>query len=229
MDLIITFCKSRSAQFGQIIKECNKFKDFTLLDGIYKLQIEYLEILENWESFSLVLNNAITWSSFGFKIKGRLVAHKSDIKKIFYDLQDLMYCIKEFQVVNDQLGYCNQTFWGCNKLDSVHVLPNYYSKHKGWYLFGTLDQGAWKIDKDRILNTLLKEAELKHLDKCPNFKKERIQEVVDALPASIDIATKHWKMVTTIQFKDGAFKQVCTGIEWIGNYIDFKPEEILHQ
>lgn len=227
MDLTLAFSKSRSGSFGQVVRECSKFNEFTFTDGRYTLTISYMEALSLWDSFQIIFANAVNWASFEFKIKDRPVAGRADIKRIYYDLQELMYCLKQYQTVADPEAYCAQDFWGCNRLKSVQVMPDFYHTAAGWFSFGTLVDGNWKIDKQRILGTLLKEAQLKHLDSCPNFNQKRIEHVVQALPDQIDIATRNWKLKTSLQFADGTFKQVCTGIEWTGHYAEYKPENFL--
>lgn len=226
MGLTLSFSKSRSAAYNQVLKECRKFQNFSETDDLKTLQLGFTEIFDQWESFNSILHTAIKWTSFAMFIQDRSVS-KSEVKKIFYSLQELKNCLLGYYSDIDKISYCGHTFWGCHRLTSVQVLPSWYTIDKGWYTIGSLENGSWKIDKEKILTKLLSEAERRYLDQCPNFNKEKIREVVHALPDRLDIANKHWRFKTSLQFKEGQFKDVVTGIEWIGDFSEFKPEQIL--
>jgi hypothetical protein len=227
VDLTLTFSRSRSLAFSQVIRECGKFQGFKLEGNTYILSTPYSLAIQNWEAFSFVLLTTMSWSSFSFEMDGRMIIGNSDIKNIYYSLQELMYCMKEYQSEYDGPAYCSQSIWGCLKLNSVEVLPHWYNKEKGWFTIGHLEDGTWIIDKSRILNTLLNEAKDNHAFNCPNFNEAMIANVLSALPDSIDIATRNWRLKTETKFVAGQFKQVCTGLTWIGDRTEFKPEQLL--
>jgi len=227
MDIQLSFGVSKSAMYKKVLRECSKFPGFTLEDGFHTVNLTFKEIVENWESFNFIFHHIVKWSSFSFVIKGKSIVSYSDIKKIFYSLQELKQCMKGYQEAFDKDDHCNYTFWGCHKLKSIEVLPHFYMKDKGWYIYGNLEDGQWKINKDYIFNKLMHEAQSNLVISCPNFNPNRILEVVNSLPDKIDIATKNWKLKLSTQFLNGQFVKVCTGIDWIGDFSDFNPAEIL--
>lgn len=227
MEIKITFSKSRSAVFVQVVKECRKFQGFTKEEDRYALNTTYQEAMQRWDAYQVILLNAINWASFEYRHAGELVTDKARIKKSFYMMQSIVQCMKEHLEVIEKERFCRATIWGCRMLDSVHIFPDFYDRQRGWFMFGYLEDGVWKIDKEKMLRTMLEEANMKHLSSCPNFVPERLAQAVHALPAFIDIATKEWKLTTSVQLIDGEFKTVCNGIEWVGSYQDYKPTEIL--
>jgi hypothetical protein len=213
--------------YNKVIRLCGIFNGYTQYDTINVLRLEFRDISEKWEAFNSIFLTIYKWSSFRLILKDRPIVGP-EIKKVFYSLQDLKYCMKSFDREFDKLEYCEGgSFWGCHRLTSVKVLPDFYTIDKGWYTFGHLDNGSWIIDKNEILTKLLREANENLIDNCPNFNKERIRRVVNALPDQLDIATKHWKLKTSLKFIDGQFKTICTGIHWQGAFAEFKPETFL--
>lgn len=228
MDVQLSFSKSRSAMYGKVINLCRAFNNFTQEDGINVVRAEIKEIVERWEAFNGIFGTACSWSSFSLHLNDQPIIGNTEIKKVYYSLQDLKNCLKDFHKEFDKDLHCEGgQFWGCHKLKSVEVLPSWYTIDKGWYMTGSLEDGNWKINKQQILNKLLTEAKEKLVKNCPNFKEDRIRAVVSALPDQLDIATKNWRLTTSLKFIDGQFKTVCTGIQWHGTFAEYKPETFL--
>lgn len=227
MKLQLSFGKSRAAAYKDVIRLCSVFDGFDQKDDTNVLTLTLKDVTGHWSEFNGIFHAICKWSSFRCIVDDTTSINTRQAKLVFYNLQDLMYCMKEFHQVQHK-EYCAGTkFWGCKKLQSVQVLPDFYSGDKGWYTFGHLSDGDWNINKEAILQRLLQEAKERMIDQCPNFNKEQIRRVVKALPDKIDIATRNWKLVTGVKFIDGEFKSVCTGLKWIGSYAEYKPETFL--
>lgn len=213
--------------FSYVVRECARFENFNQIGSFYLLETTDTEALQRWAGFQVILLNAYTWASFQLKLNEEIVLDKVNVKKWFYSLQEVRQCINEYSEVSSPDQFCRESAWGCRKLKSVEFLPDFYDRNKGWFTFGSLEDGKWKIDKMKVVQVLAREAELKHLESCPNFDIDRIVRAVHALPPYIDIATRNWKLVTSIQLVDGEYRNAVSGIEWIGRYIDYNPKEII--
>ncbi len=194
----ITFRKSRSKDYPYVLKHARKFIFFNETER--KLTItDVEELFSNWENFTVVVHYTKKWAGTIFSYNGKpITPFKSDI---FYALQNVKDCHKQYNKAFDKEGYCDEADWGCHRLDSVSRFLDRGGYYNYWYEYGHFDtEDTWKIDKQRIRQTLLEEARLKCLSVCPAFNANKISELLTQLPNELYIDGVKWKKVYKLDY-----------------------------
>jgi len=222
--LTIKFKENRSKNFKVVLMACNKFSKFTSDENWYVLDTDFVECMKRFEDYHTIVWNSQKWASFQYQVNDNLINHRTDFNGMyFYPLQAMCNCIKEREKSIDE-NFCEDAQgWGCLRLTSINLVPTYYSENN-WFDYGYLKAGIWYIDKARLLKEIKREIRLKLVDNCPFFDENRIVNVVNMLPDSIDIATRNWefKRRTVFDHKTKEFKGDIIGLRWIGNIDEFR-------
>ena len=210
--------------YKKILKACSTFEYYESNGYENKLTLTFKEILDKWDAFTFIYNSTIKWVSFGVSFNNKPIYEHAKQAKLLSSIVEIKRNLGYKEESVDKDSYCLQG-WGCRLLKSITYEPHYYAR-RVWYDCGEFVDGKWIIRKDQIKLYLKKEAEDLLLTLCPNFRWERVESAVDNLPSFIDIANKQWEISTRVQFIDGVFKSIPTGIRWTGEYNNFSPEDI---
>lgn len=77
--------------------------------------------------------------------------------------------------------------WGCRRISVLDYDIKNQIEKTSWLQFGTMRDGHWIVDKNKIKQTLLKEVKEKGMDVCPFFDELALISAVKALPDKIDL------------------------------------------
>lgn len=215
----ISFKKSRSKDFSLALKYARKFDHFQETDGGYKLEIYNVEeLFLKWVDFSILLHYTRKWTGTSFSFND-IVCRTNEV---FYALQEVKNCYKQYKAEFDKQGFCDSTDWGCFKLKSIRRFVD-TGYGPCWYRFGSFSApGIWCIDKSRIKNVLLEEARMKCLEACPVFNVSSIMDILTKLPDKIFIDDKKWHIIYRTDYLAKGEVYIPVGIE----HVEQDPEEI---
>ena len=197
--LALTFRQSRSPKYAFAVKLARAFSSYCeeedeeegishsihLTDELKRHEdfvrlISLLNMVGSWKHTSLIIS--------GEAAPGDAVANIARVGE----------CFQRQRRSGNPYHYCNgfdprhaPTCFGCRLLASVdrHVPLNGRQRpsEKGWFAFGELDGYVFRVDKKRILDTLMTEARKNSAIACPVFREASIAEEVGKLPDQIDV------------------------------------------
>jgi hypothetical protein len=186
---IIRFGHSKSPNYQEIMKRCQKFENFTeghentniLLIYDFKEVIKYsyhfseiIRVASGWKSFFMMYRDHEVKSSQNYATHVRNIASCANGRM---KSEDPDYCTAK-------KGICN---WGCKFLSDIGKEPSDYAM-KWWYEFGHFTPApSYEIDKDKLMNALKTEAYDKLIDNCPYYAEMNLTKQVFAIPDEIDI------------------------------------------
>ena len=196
--LEISFKKSRSKDFSLVLKHGREF-DYFKESIDFKLEIYSVEeLFLKWEHFNIIHHYTRKWSGTTFSINDTVYLGN----EVFYSLQEVKDCYKQYQKSYDKQGFCDASEWGCHKLKSVGRFVD-QSFGPYWYDYGKFtNETTWKIDKRRILNILTEESSQKKLHFCPVFNEYKITSTLLRLPDSINVDGKKWQKTSKLEYRE---------------------------
>ncbi|MBL7060849.1 MAG: AAA family ATPase [Actinobacteria bacterium] len=190
--LKIRFGKSSSQNYIKAVSKAKKFLNFDPIskdnnfNNILINHIELLEKIRQVEKLILLINN---WKSTEFFINEEELDH-DDLRNLLL----IINCNKKYQesVIpeNNCASYNGKNKWGCKFLNELIFDPeDYYHQKQGWWDFGQFSsKNIWKVDKEKLIDLLKREANLKHLYFCNVFDFIKILNILNnEIPDEIDI------------------------------------------
>ena len=196
--LKIYFGKSNSQNYIKAVNKAKKFQNFTPISKDYNFnkiiinQDELLEKNKQLENLILLINS---WKTSEFFINKDEINYDALRRLIL-----IINCNKKYleSVIPESncTIYNRETYWSCKFLNELIFDPeNYYHQKKGWWEFGKFfSKSVWKIDKEKLIFLLKREADLKHLNLCKVFDFNKVKNIIiNEIPAEIDIdKSKNW-------------------------------------
>jgi len=196
--LKICFGKSSSQNYLKAISRAKKFNDFTACDkngNSNKILIDRNEALEKnkqLENLLLLINN---WKTTELFFNEKVISYE-----YLKNLISIINCNKNYSYSVIPENYCanqiGKKYWSCKFLNELIFEPdNYYYQKTGWWEFGKyISKGIWRIDKEKLIEILKREAYLKNLNICNVFDFEVVKNVViNEIPNEIDVEnSKNW-------------------------------------
>lgn len=195
--LKFTFPKSRAHLFPTLIDSCRKFDGF-IEDETYELEIyEHEELLEQWETFKFIATMLPRVRDAKAFANGSPVVPFTT--KLFTEIEDALHFCYDMGYDEELMPDHCVSEWGCRLLkDSVSFVHDEFDDMlKNWGDFGKIEDGAWKLDKEKIFKALEKEAKEKKLELCPAFSISRVKHLIKLLPVYVDISKTKWRLIGT--------------------------------
>lgn len=130
----ITFKKSKSKNYKQVLDIASNFRNYQNIEGVHRVEMTVKELFEKWEFFNLLFWRTVDWkgSTFCFD-KIELHSH-CDKTRIFYALQQshtewinmyTTFSSKMYKVYKDQMTMDEARLESFNEKDIDHILDKY--------------------------------------------------------------------------------------------------------
>ena len=187
MKITIKYYKSSSKYYTTICEKSQIFDNYTQEKSENIIVLDVVEIRSKILQLKNVLFTIKNWSKTKYFIDEEEVTfyHIENIVNVLACEKDCGHCALGIE------EHCyGNSGWGCNYLADISLRSeSYYSQHSDlcWYDFGKFKDGKWCIDKEKIYNQLMREADEKHLTLCTNFSSERVRKNVDMLLDCIEV------------------------------------------
>ena len=196
--LKICFGKSNSQNYLKSINRAKKFINFTPNnedDSSNKILININEALEKNKQLENLLLLISNWKTTEFFFNDEFISYEN-----LRNLLSIINCNKNYidSVIPENYcaNYNGKKYWSCKFLNELIFDPdNYYYQKKGWWEFGNfISKGVWKIDKEKLIEILQRESDLKNLIICNTFDFEVVKNVIiNEIPNEIDLEnSKNW-------------------------------------
>ena len=204
--IALSFRRSRSSRYAFAVKQARTFPSYREgedeEDGTVH-SILLTDELRDHDVFTRLislLDMVGGWKHTVLTVGGRIV-EASAAKQ----LAAVSECYHRQRRSGNPYHYCNgfdprhsPTHFGCRLLTSVDRRVSLNGQHhqetRRWYNFGELDGDGFRVDKKRILEMLMDDAERACAHACPVFSAEAVTEEVASVPEKIDVRT-HPKFV----------------------------------
>jgi len=221
----VRFGKSSSSNYNKALTISRKFKNYSLVkDGN-----EYNSVVSNSEEiirysreFEKLWDIVGKWRSSELLVNNEPIAY-DEIREIF----EVLNCSKKYDKAIVQEDYCykydwsdDKILWGCRFLVAVaSTVPSDYYHYgrrgeKYWYKFGKFSsKNVWAVDKAKIKQILLREADVKNLSLCKHFSKKKIDNGLNELPKSINPdKEENWEYETEDKVNGDTIAKIRTGV-----------------
>jgi len=198
----IKFRKSSSTYYDSALLNSKKFEKFQEAESKKESNVveipsdelqekvtffnQLWEIVKGWKGTEIFLNDKI--------IDPKSLSEISNITNCYVDYSKAVVQEKHCKINGEKEG------WSCKLLNSIDRYSNgdsyYYNRQNKWYEFGEfISNTVWKINKQKIKDLLTREALLKHLELCPIYNQEKVIDIIDNLPESIDTEnSEYWEI-----------------------------------
>ncbi|MEI6632821.1 MAG: AAA family ATPase [Chlamydiota bacterium] len=189
----IRFAQSASINYERALKLAAKFSSYRP-DPKAQSNLVLIGSDEFFQKSTIIQNLYETiknWKSTSIKLNGNIIAF-NEVMHHYPAIE----CYGRYKraVIQDRycLDYHGREGWGCNLLTSIERTMSAhaysFSRTEYWFSFGSfVSEYIWKIDKDRLLSYLKREATLKNLHICEIFSLDRVASVVNSLPDTINV------------------------------------------
>ncbi len=199
--LEIKFGKSASQNYSKALKYLKKFNNAKQIDENNNLNTIILDKEELIKKYKVVES---LWMTIGNWKTSDI--HFNDKEIEFNELRELLQVIECSAKYNSAVipeNHCKSDYlkegWGCKYLNTINKensesYYHHYSRDIAWYHFGEFKaENIWHVNKDKIKNTLDREAKLKNLYLCEVFDIEKVFNIVDGFPDEIDVTeSDYW-------------------------------------
>jgi hypothetical protein len=186
---IIRFGHSKSPNYQETLKRCQKFENFT--EGHEETNIlliyDFNEIIKYSYHFSEIVRVASGWKSFNMMYRDHEVKSPQNYAT---HVRNIASCAKGKLKSEDpdyctaKKGICN---WGCKFINDIGKDPSDYAM-KWWYEYGHFTpKPSYEIDKDKLLKALKTEAADKLIDNCPFYAEMNMAKQVYVIPDEINL------------------------------------------
>ncbi len=102
MNIELTFQKSRSKDFSNVLKQCRIFDLFT--EKEYRLEIaSFEELFQKWNEFNIIYHHTKKWAGTVFVLDGK----QDKTNDTFYRLQEVKECYKQYREFNARELFCD--------------------------------------------------------------------------------------------------------------------------
>lgn len=94
----LTFNKSRSKFYDEVLKLSSYFRNSRLEDNIHSVEFDINECFEKWDFYNLLFWRTVDWKGSTFGYDGVQVSNHSNKTRLFYALQEantLWVCLSE--------------------------------------------------------------------------------------------------------------------------------------
>lgn len=186
LEIKIVYYKSSSKYYDSVCLQCEGMNGYNQEKSTNTLCLTLDELKENQNKIRLILDIIKNWSKTEYYIDGACSSWQQieTILEIFECEKNCKSCINCNEYCYDNMG------WGCKLLNVIQLRKGSYYHYRSnpyWYEYGYFDNGEWVVDKDRILNHLLKQASETHAEICECFSMERLQDAIALLPDKINV------------------------------------------
>lgn len=233
-EVIVKFGKSHSSYYDKAIEYASSFDHFIPIgedSDLNAINTDNNEIINKMAIFNKLIDTIGSWKSAEVYFRDKKVRPRS----FQYEIQSISDCAKRYAKSTKQDKYCDENKsenWGCKFLNGIVLdIDNtpYYDYYKFWYKYGDfINEKIWKVDKEKIAESLLGIIENKHIDFCPVFQLDFFQKYITSLPDEIDISDEtKWGIVNKQIFIDNVVQQSPVSIFHKNKYT--QREESLNQ
>lgn len=192
--ILINFNKTSSINYKKALNLANEFENFIPISeksNVNSIIIsEPGELREKYKTIENIWLIISHWKSSQF-IFDKDCLNRNDIFELFHVLE----CSKEYSKSVIPEKNCKiwgeKEGWGCKRLNRIgRYLDKGYYGHRGayWYEFGYFKTPElWIVDKEKLLNALLKEVKISRVELCDKFNYEKLEKIVESLPSQIPL------------------------------------------
>lgn len=199
--LEISFKKSTSKSYSESLKLLKMFSNAVTSESggsENSVTISKEEFIEDYRKVNVLWGMVGKWKGSKILINGE-IANPSTLGVY----SNVFGCYEKYKSAVVQEEHCylygNKEGWGCKFLTEIsrYSPESTWGRDRYWYDFGHFEsENIWKIDKEKILGILQREAELKKVSFCPVFNHEKLVTTVNNLPDFIDIkADDKWEVI----------------------------------
>lgn len=216
----ICFGKTNSPYYLKSVNKAKKFKNFTPISensNYNTILIDRNELSEKNEQLEKLLLLVTNWKNTEIFLNDEAINDET-YRQIILTVNCYKEYLKSVIPENHCKDYWKKKSWGCKFLNELTLEPeNSYYQKKGWWEFGRfISKGIWEIDKEKLIEILKREANLKKLNICNTFDFEKVKNVVtNEIPNEIHIdESKNW-----------VYKYEASGL---GNLAEQRPIGIMY-
>lgn len=222
--LKIKFGHSSSKNYDEAIKIAKKFTNFQPISPsncFNMVEVDLIEVRKRFQVLQRLWLMISNWKNTQIYINDK----PGDFTMVRDIFDRVLACSHQYSraVLPEKhcMDYHGNEGWGCKQLSAVsrntqeNHYYGYYDKQTYWYHFGEfVSDTVWQIDKIKLLETLKREVEIKHVELCNFFSFEKVELIVNSLPDNIDVASSDtWEIRYEEKSNGSLLEQKPAGIK----------------
>lgn len=218
----INIPRSSSSNLPKVLALARTFEHFSEPKGKsrpYELAVSGQELCTRHRDLERLYVTCRGWRGTQLRVNGRL----SDLSGLRAVLVVFQCAERRSAAVIPEI-FCqakHEHGWGCKRLTMIQAgLPRHdyelTREYQYWFQFGTFneDRTVWSLDKERLVEIILREAKSTQVDMCPVFNRQNVEEHVESLPGTIELGEdSSWVICYEEKYDGSTIQKLPIGVK----------------